>query len=249
MSDFNRGLSRPAFAGAPDMSVDAGLRAFMLGVYNKLGLGLALSAALAWVTGTVPAVQSLLWAPDEAGRLHTTLLGMVVRFAPLGLILFSAFARRQTPATAAFIYWSIVALIGASMGVWFLAYDPMAIVQAFLVTACAFGGLSLVGYTTKRDLTGMGAFMVMGLIGLIIAMLVNMFLHSGAMAFAINLIGVAIFAGLTAWDTQKLKMTYYQVGGDQAAMGMATSYGALTLYLDFINLFQFLLALTGGSRR
>ncbi|HEY2481360.1 MAG TPA: Bax inhibitor-1/YccA family protein, partial [Caulobacteraceae bacterium] len=111
------------------------------------------------------------------------------------------------------------------------------------------GGLSLVGYTTKRDLSPMGSFLIMGLWGLIIAMLIGVFFHSGAMAFVINVLGVLIFSGLTAWQTQRLKLSYYQLGGDQAAMSVATSYGALSLYLDFINLFQFILALTGGNRR
>ena len=248
MSDFDRGFARPGMAAAPDMSIDAGLRAFMLGVYNKVGLGLALSAALAWVTGTVPAVQHLLWAPDLAGRLHPTMLGFVVMWAPLGILLFQGFAR-QTVQTASFTYWAVVSLIGASLGMLFLVYDPMAIVQTFLVTAVAFGGLSLVGYTTKKDLTAMGSFLIMGLFGLILASLASMFFHSAAMVFAINLLGVGIFSGLIAWDTQRLKMMYYQLGGDQAAMGVATSYGALNLYLDFINLFRFLLYFMGGSRR
>jgi FtsH-binding integral membrane protein len=128
-------------------------------------------------------------------------------------------------------------------------YSDISVFQTFLVTSVAFGALSLVGYTTKRDLTAMGSFMIMGLVGLIIAMVVNMFLHSTAMAFIINAAGVLIFAGLIAWDTQRLKMTYYQLGGDAAALGVATNYGALNLYLDFINLFRFLLFFLGGARR
>ena len=121
--------------------------------------------------------------------------------------------------------------------------------ETFLVTAAAFGGLSLVGYTTKRNLTGMGSFLIMGLWGLIFASLATFFFHSPALVFLINLVGVAIFAGLIAYDTQRMKMTYYQLGGDQAAMSVATSYGALSLYLDFINLFRFLLFFMGGARR
>jgi FtsH-binding integral membrane protein len=248
MSDFNRGFSRPTPATA-DMSVDAGLRAFMLGVYNKVGLGLVVSAALAYVTGTVPQVQQLLFTHDEYGRIGYTVLGFVVAFAPLAIILFQAFMRRTSPQAAAFTYWAIVALIGASFGVLFIVYSQVGIFQTFLVTAAAFGGLSLVGYTTKRDLTGMGSFLIMGLWGLIFAMLAMFFFHSPALYFAINLIGVLIFAGLIAYDTQRLKMTYYQLGGDTAAMSVATSYGALSLYLDFVNLFRFLLYFMGGSRR
>ncbi len=249
MSDFNRGYTRPAPAVA-DMSVDAGLRAFMLGVYNKVGLGLVLSAVLAYVTGTVQPVQQYLFSVDAlTGRLTYTMLGWVVAFAPLAILLFQAFARRTSPQAAAFTYWAIVSLIGASFGLLFIVYSDVSIFQTFLVTAAAFGGLSLVGYTTKRDLSGMGSFLIMGLWGLIFAMLATFFFHSPALVFAINVIGVLIFAGLIAYDTQRLKMTYYQLGGNEAAMSVATSYGALSLYLDFINLFRFLLYFMGGSRR
>jgi FtsH-binding integral membrane protein len=248
MSDFDRGLTRQGAATA-DVVVDAGLRSFMLGVYNKLGLGLVLSAALAYVTGTVPAVSQLLWRSNEFGHRGYTLLGMVVAFAPIGIILFSNFVRNQSPRAAGVIYWSIVALIGASLGSVFMVYQNMAVFQTFLVTAAAFGGLSLVGYTTKRDLSGMRSFLVMGLIGLIVAMFAGLFFHSPAMMFAINVIGVLIFAGFIAYHTQALKGTYYQLGGNEAAMSVATNYGALSLYLDFINLFSFLLNLMGGGRR
>jgi hypothetical protein len=249
MSDFDRGLTRPASVAAPDMSVDAGLRAFMLGVYNKLALGLVLSAVLASLTGLYPPARALLFHVNAVGQVGYTLLGMVVAFGPLAILLFQAFARRQSPRSAGIVYWAIVSMIGASLGLWFLRYTPVAIVQTFLVTATAFGGLSLVGYTTKRDLAPMGSFLIMGLFGLIIAMMISLFFHSGAMIFAINVIGVLIFAGLTAYDTQRLKLMYYQVGGDTAAMSAATSWGALSLYLDFINMFQFLLAIMGGGRR
>jgi uncharacterized protein len=248
MSDFNRGISQPTPV-VTDMSVDAGLRAFMLGVYNKVGLGLVLSAALAWVTGTYLPVQRLLFTVDDYGHLNYTILGMVVAFAPLVILMTQMFMRRTSPAMAAFVYWAIVALIGASFGLLFIIYSDVSIFQTFLVTACAFGGLSLVGYTTKRDLTAMGSFLIMGLWGLIFAMLASFFFHSAALVFAINLVGVLIFAGLIAYDTQRLKLMYHQVGGDTAAMSVATNYGALSLYLDFVNLFRFLLYFMGGSRR
>jgi uncharacterized protein len=249
MSDFDRGLATPTTASAPDMAVDSGLRSFMLGVYNKVALGLVLSGALAYVTGNVPAVRDLLWQTDAMGRRGFTILGMVIAFAPIGILLFQGFARKQSPRSAGIMYWAIVALIGASMGSIFLLYSLPGIAQTFLVTAVAFGGLSLVGYTTKRDLTAMGSFLIMGLWGLIVASLLSFFFHSPALVFAINAIGVLIFAGLIAADTQRLKMMYYQLGGDQAAMSVATSWGALNLYLDFINLFRFLLYFMGGSRR
>jgi FtsH-binding integral membrane protein len=249
MSDFNRGLTPPTSV-VTDTSVDAGLRAFMLGVYNKVGLGLVLSAALAYVTGTVPQVQQFLFTRDQFGRVGLTILGMIVMWAPVAIILFQTFIRRTaTPQSAALTYWAVVALFGASLGIWFLVYPVGNIVQTFLVTAIAFGGLSLVGYTTKRDLTGIGNFLIMGLFGLIFASLAMLFFHSPALAFAVNLIGVLIFAGLIAANTQQLKLIYHQVGGDTAAMNVATSYGALRLYLDFVNLFQFLLYFMGGSRR
>jgi hypothetical protein len=143
----------------------------------------------------------------------------------------------------------IVSLIGASLGSIFKLYTGVSVFQTFLITASAFGVLSLVGYTTKRDLTAFGSFLIMGVWGLLIAMVVSMFVHSAALYLAINALGVLIFAGLIAADTQRLKMTYYWIGGDQAAASVATSYGALSLYLDFINLFRFLLFFLGGSSR
>jgi FtsH-binding integral membrane protein len=248
MSDFNRGYARPAYAGPTDMSVDAGLRAFMLGVYNKMALGLLLTAALAFVTGSYPPVRDLMFTVSN-GRVVSTGLGTLVAFAPLAVILFSAFAlKNQTPRAANITYWAVVSGIGASFGVLMLRYTGVSIASTFLITATAFGALSLVGYTTKRDLTGFGSFLIMGLWGLIIASLVGIFWHPAGFSLIISALGVLIFAGLTAYDTQRLKLTYYHLGGDQAAMSVATSYGALSLYLDFINLFQFLLAFLGNRR-
>jgi len=248
MSDFDRGLARPGIVAAPDMAVDAGLRAFMLGVYNKVALGLVVSAILAYVTGKYQPVTDLLFSSDNFGRRGFTLLGGIIAFAPIGILLFQGFARRQTAKSAAITYWVIVSLIGASLGSVFLFYRMEGIIQTFLVTAAAFGGLSLVGYTTKRDLSGLGSFLIMGLWGLIFASIASFFFQSGTLVFIINLVGVGIFAGLVATDTQRMKMTYYQVGGDQEAASVATSYGALSLYLDFVNLFRFLLFFMGGRR-
>ncbi|HLI64903.1 MAG TPA: Bax inhibitor-1/YccA family protein [Caulobacteraceae bacterium] len=248
MSDY---LPRPAQAGAADMAVDAGLRGFMLGVYNKVGLGLVLSAALAYVTSSVPQVRDLLFQQvmtSHGPGVGYTLLGMIVAIAPLPVLLFGSFASRQSPAMSGLIYWAVVALFGASLGIWVLYYTQASIFMTFLITAAAFGALSLVGYTTKRDLTGFGSFLIVGLVGLVIAMVVNMFMHSLMINFAINVIGVLIFAGLIAFDTQRLKLTYYRLGGNEAAMGVATNYGALSLYLDFLNLFLFLLRLMGARR-
>lgn len=227
-------------AGRADMAVDAGLRAFMLGIYNKMALGLAISAALAWVVGTTPALFNTLLTPP---------LAYAVMFGPLAILLISSFTMRNPSPTAAnLVYWSVVSLIGVGMGAIVFAYaripDGMTIVaKAFLVTAASFGALSLWGYTTKRDLSGFGTFLIMGLVGLIIASIVNMFIASSVMSFAISVIGVLVFAGLTAFDTQRLKYMYYQIGGDARAASVGTTFGALSLYLNFINLFQFILSL------
>ncbi|MDB5448574.1 MAG: hypothetical protein JWQ97_3891 [Phenylobacterium sp.] len=249
MSDFNRGYARTIPADRADMSVDAGLRSFMLGVYNKMALGLVLSAALAWVTADFAPVQQLLYNVSPDGRLvGFTPIGMIIRFVPLAVILGAMFIRNPSPRAAGAIYWSVVAAIGAGLGVWLLAYTGSSVALTFLITASAFGALSLVGYTTKKDLTGFGSFLIMGLFGLILASLVGMFLHLPGLSFIINVLGVLIFAGLVAYDTQRLKMTYYQLGGDAGSMAVATNYGALNLYLNFINLFQFLLQFTGNRR-
>ncbi|MDP3852181.1 Bax inhibitor-1/YccA family protein [Phenylobacterium sp.] len=249
MSDFNRGAARTIPVDRADMSVDVGLRSFMLGVYNKVALGLLLSAALAFLTGSFPPVRDLMFSVSPTGRVGYTLLGMVVAFSPLGVMLIGMFAMKNvTPRSSGIFYWTIVSLIGAGLGVLALRYTGTSIFSTFLITSAAFGGLSLVGYTTKKDLTGFGSFLIVGLIGLVIASLVNMFLQSPAMAFIVSVVGVLIFAGLIAYDTQRLKMSYYEMGGNEAAMGVATNMGALNLYLDFINLFQFLLSIFGDRR-
>ena len=248
MSDFNRGFARSVPTDRADMSVDVGLRRFMLGVYNKVALGLVLSAGLAFLTGTFPPVRDLMFNV-AGGRVGYSILGWVIAFAPLAVILFGSFAlKNATPKTAGLIYWSVVSLMGASLGVVVLRYTGASIASTFLLTATSFGALSLIGYTTKKNLTGMGSFMIMGLWGLMGAMLINMFVQSSAMALIVNVLGVLIFAGLIAYDTQRLKMQYYELGGDENAMGVATNWGALSLYLDFINLFQFLLSLLGSRR-
>jgi len=227
-------------AGRADMAIDAGLRAFMLGIYNKMAMGLALTAGLAWVVGTTPTLMQAIFSGPQA---------YLVMFGPLAILLISSFTMKSpSPMGANLVYWSVVTLIGVGMGALVFYYaripDGMVLVaKAFLTTAAAFGGLSLWGYTTKRDLTGFGSFLIMGVIGLIIASVVNLFLASSILSFAISLIGVLVFAGLVAFDTQRLKNMYYQLGGDQRAMSVATTFGALSLYINFINLFQFILSL------
>jgi FtsH-binding integral membrane protein len=249
MSDFNRGYARTIPVDRADMSVDAGLRSFMLGVYNKMALGLVLSAVLAWVTADFAPVQQLLYVVSPDGRLvGFTALGSIIRFIPLAVILGAMFIRNPSPRSAGIVYWSVVSGIGAGMGVWLLAYTGVSVATTFLITAAAFGALSLVGYTTKKDLSGFGSFLIMGLVGIILASVANMFLRMPGLQFVVSILGVFIFAGLIAYDTQRLKMTYYQLGGDQGSMAIATNYGALSLYLNFINLFQFLLQFTGSRR-
>ncbi|MBO9710720.1 MAG: Bax inhibitor-1/YccA family protein [Caulobacter sp.] len=249
MNDLNRGYARSIPADRADMSVDAGLRSFMLGVYNKVALGLLLSAGLAFLTSAYPPVANQLYVIEGGRLVGFTLLGTVIRFAPIVMMFVAMFAMRNpTARSSGALYWALVASIGAGLGVWLLAYTGASVAQTFLITAIAFGGLSLFGYTTKRDLTGFGSFLLMGLIGLVLASLAQMFLHLPGLSFIISILGVFIFAGLTAYDTQNLKMAYYQMGGDRQSMAVATNYGALNLYLNFINLFQFLLSIFGSRR-
>lgn len=246
MSDFNNGFSRPVPARA-DMAVDAGLRSFMLGVYNKLALGIALAGALAWTVGNVEAVQQLFYTTGPDGAFAMTPLGLGIQFAPLVLIFGSMFLmKRPSPVMTSVLYWAVVATMGLSLGWIFLLYTGGSVATTFFVTAAAFGGLSLYGYTTKRDLGPIGSFLIMGVIGLIIGSVVNMFLGSPMLYWITTFAGVLIFAGLIAVDTQRLKLTYYELGGDQSAISVATSFGALSLFINFVNLFLFLLRLFGS---
>ncbi|MBN8552131.1 MAG: Bax inhibitor-1/YccA family protein [Caulobacterales bacterium] len=245
MSDFRH--DTVARQGSADMATDAGLRSFMLGVYNKLALGLAVAGGLAWTVGNVEAVRQLFYTTGPDGALSMSILGMAVQWAPLVLIFGSMFLmRRPTPVMTNVLYWAVVATMGASLGWIFLVYSGASVATTFFVTAAAFAGLSLYGYTTKRDLSAIGTFLIMALIGLIIASVVNIFLNSPMLYWIITYAGVLIFSGLIAADTQRLKLTYYDLGGDQAAMSVATSYGALGLFINFVNLFLFLLRIFGG---
>lgn len=248
MSDYNRDFARSIPADRADMSVDVGLRNFMLGVYNKVALGLVLSAGLAFLTGSFPPIRDLMFTMAN-GRVGYSILGMIISFAPLAVMMFGMFGMRNaTEKSAGILYWTIVSLIGASLGVVVLRYTGTSIASTFLLTATAFGALSLFGYTTKKDMTAFGSFLIMGMWGMLGASLINLFLGSSMMSLIINALGVFIFAGLIAFDTQRLKMQYYELGGNQAALGVATNFGALSLYLNFINLFQFLLAFLGDRR-
>lgn len=226
--------------------IDEGLRAHMNKVYGLMSVAMVLTAGVAWAVGSSDALLSIFRDPMT---LRPNILGWVVMFAPLAVVFaFGALINRMSAATATLVFYGYAALMGLSLAWIFKVFTGVSIASTFLVTAIAFAGLSLYGYVTKRDLSGMGTFLMMGLIGLLVAMVVNMFIGSSALSFAISVIGVLIFAGLTAYDTQSIKNTYIQhaVSMDQEWLGKAAIMGALNLYLDFINLFMFLLQFLGN---
>lgn len=232
-------------AGTRTAAIDAGLRAHMNKVYGLMSVAMVLTGAVAWGVGTTDVLMNTLRGPDGG----MTILGWVVMFAPLAMIFaFGAMVNRMSVAAAQLFFYAFAAVMGLSLAWIFQAFTGVSIAQTFFVTAAAFAGLSLWGYTTKRDLSAMGTFLMMGLIGLILASVVNIFLASSALMFAISAIGVLIFAGLTAYDTQNIKNTYLQhaQAGDQEWLGKAAIMGALNLYMDFINLFMFLLQFMGN---
>jgi FtsH-binding integral membrane protein len=230
---------RTAQAGSRAAQIDEGLRAHMNKVYGLMSIGMLVTGAVAYFVGNNEQLLTAIWGSG---------LKWVVMFAPLAVVFaFGAMLHRMSAATAQMVFFGYAALMGLSISFIFAAYTGVSIAQTFLVTAIAFAGLSLYGYTTKRDLSAMGAFLMMGLIGLIVASIVNIFLASSAMAFAISVIGVLIFAGLTAYDTQNIKNTYLQLAQtDQDFLGKAAILGALQLYLDFLNMFMFLLQFLGN---
>jgi FtsH-binding integral membrane protein len=257
MADLRNYQARVAHAGArTDAAIDEGLRAYMLRVYNLMALGLVITGVAALgvnmlATTTDPAAAA---ATLGNGKMLTSLgvalygspLKWVVMLAPLGMVFFlSARVQKMSISAAQTSFWIFAGLMGLSLSSIFLVYTGQSIVQTFFITAASFGALSIYGYSTRRDLTGMGSFLIMGVFGLIIAMIVNIFLQSPAMQFAISAIGVLVFAGLTAYDTQKIKEMYFE-GDDVLVAGRKAIMGALTLYLDFINLFSFLLSFLGN---
>lgn len=248
MADFNTMRDSRATTRSP--AIDAGLRDYMNRVYALMSIGMLITGAGAWIISSM-AVTTTPEGPrqlTELGRLlYGSPLKWVLMFAPLAIVFaFGAAINRLSASAAQGIFFLFSALMGVSLGSIFLIYTPFSIVQTFLVTAIAFAGLSLYGYTTKRDMSGMGTFLMMGLIGLIVAMIVNLFLQSGAMGFAISAIGVLLFAALTAYDTQRIKQTYLDLAAsDRDFLAKGAIMGALTLYLDFLNMFQFLLAFMG----
>jgi FtsH-binding integral membrane protein len=250
MADFDNRLARGATTATA--SYDAGLRAHMLRVYNYMTGALALTGITAYVIASTPALLNLFFQEQMTSQgvtMGPTLLGYVVVFAPLALVFFLSFRiHAMSQGTAQLTFWAYAAMVGASLASIFIFYTGASIALTFFVTAATFGTMSLYGYTTSRDLTGMGNFLMMGLIGIVIASLANIFFQSAAINFAVSVLGVLIFTGLTAWDTQKIKQVYYAVGGDSAAAGKAAIMGALSLYLDFLNIFLFLLRFMGNRR-
>ena len=219
--------------------IDEGLRSYMLSVYNYMGLGLAITGLVAAFVAATPA----LYVP-----IFTTPLKWVVMLAPLGFVFFlSAKIQTMSPSAAQATFWAFAGIMGLSMASIFLVFTGSSIARVFFITAGTFGAMSLYGYTTKRDLSGWGSFLFMGLIGIIIASLVNLFIGSSALQFAVSVIGVLVFVGLTAYDPQQIKEMYYELDSSDVATRKAIM-GALRLYLDFINLFMMLLHLFGSAR-
>jgi FtsH-binding integral membrane protein len=252
MVDYRQtGYGAPARQGMGDASVDVGLRSHMLGVYNYMALGLLLTAGAAYGLYTASFVEvggRIVGLTSLGETLFTGPLMWVIALAPLAFVLVLSFGiNRLSAGTAQILFWTFAAVMGASLSSIFAVYELGSIFRVFLITAGMFGAMSLWGYTTKRDLTGMGSFLMMGLFGLIIASIVNLIWPSGALGFAISVLGVAIFAGLTAYDTQKIKEQYYE-GLDEGSASKMQIMGALSLYLDFINMFLMLLRLMGSNR-
>ena len=228
---------------------DAGLRAHMIRVYNYMASGLALSGIVAVGLFSSAELAGLFFQVAPGGRVvGLNALGWVAIFAPLGLLLLVGFRAAQMSVGAVqAVYWAVTALMGVSLSLVLFRYTGASVARTFFVTAAAIGALSLYGYTTKRDLTAMGKFLFMGLIGILLAGLVNMIWPSGTMSFIISVAGVLIFSGLIAYDTQKIKEQYADAWDTQASEKIAI-FGALSLYLDFINLFQFLMSFLGQER-
>jgi hypothetical protein len=238
---------------ADQASFDVGLRQHMIRVYNYMASGLALSGIVAFLIYNFEPVRNLFFTMGITPGGHIipvgmNILGWVAIFAPLGLLLLMGF-RAATMSVGAIqgIYWAVTGLMGVSLSLLLFRYTGASVARTFFVTAAAFGGLSLYGYTTKTDLSAFGKFLFMGLIGIILAGLVNMIWPSGTMTFIISVAGVLIFSGLIAYDTQRIKEQYSEAYGTQMAEKVAI-FGALSLYLDFVNLFQFLMSFMGQSR-
>ncbi len=250
MAEFdNQGYAQPDIGVRP--GVDAGLRSYMLSVYNYMAIGIALTGIVAYMT--------FIYAVEQTGAgmvltpfgqmIYSSPLKWVVMFAPLGMVLlFAATAHKMSGAMAQMVFWLFAVIMGVSLSSIFLRYTGTSISRVFFFTAASFAGLSLYGYTTRKNLSGWGSFLIMGLVGIIVASLVNYFLlQSSALQWAISVIGVLVFAGLTAYDTQRIREVYQYVSHDAEMVKHAAINGALSLYLDFINMFLMLLSLFGSN--
>ena len=235
-----------AAAGVRSVEIDEGLKAHMNKVYGTMSVGLLVTAGVAWAVGSSDALLSIFRDPVT---LSPNILGWIAMFLPLIMVFaFGAMINRLSAAGAQLFFYTFAAAMGLSISWIFAAFTGISIAQTFLITSISFAGLSLWGYTTKKDISAWGSFLIMGVIGLIVASIVNIFLGSPAIAFAVSVLGVLIFAGLTAYDTQKIKTDYIQHASqmDQEWLGKSAIMGALNLYLDFINLFMFLLQFMGN---
>jgi len=244
MADYQ--TIRTVGAGARTAQIDAGLRAHMNKVYGLMSVGMLLTGGVAWAVGTSDALLGIFRDPMT---LQPNILGYAVMFAPLLMVFaFGAAINRMSASAAQLFFYAFSAVMGLSLAWIFKAFTGVSIAQTFLVTSIAFASLSLYGYTTKRDLSGFGTFLMMGLVGLIVASLLNLFIASSALAFAVSVIGLLIFAGLTAYDTQRIKTDYiaHAQHGDQEWLGKSAVMGALNLYMNFINIFMFLLQFLGN---
>jgi hypothetical protein len=258
--DSSRAYNVKARSSADAFAIDEGLRAYMIRVYNYMGIGLVVTGIVAYAFYTMAVTTN----PSEAAlplqngvlltalgkAIYTTWLRWVIALSPLAIVfLFAARINQMSTSTAQAVFWAFAALMGLSLSSIFVVYTGTSITRIFFITAATFGAVSLWGYTTKRDLTGMGSFLLMGLIGIVIASVVNIFLHSTGLQFAVSVLAVLIFTGLTAYDTQQLKDNYHSyASGGEATLGRSAVMGALNLYLDFINIFVALLQLFGDRR-
>jgi len=252
MSDFDRNLAARSGYRADQVAIDAGLRAYMIRVYNYMASGVALTGLVAWLTyssAVITGADGRITGLTSFGQaIYSGPATLILFLGTLGIVFFMSFRiNRLEASTALGLFMFYAALLGLMLSSVFLVYTGASITRTFFISAASFGALSLYGYTTQRDLSPVGSFLIMGLFGLILAIIVNMFLKSTGLDFAISVIGVLIFAGLTAWDTQRIKEMYSAMD-DGTVAGRKAVMGALSLYLDFINLFLFLLRFLGDRR-
>ena len=256
MSNFDPNYAvRGVSADRTAAEIDQGLRSYMIAVYNYMAMGVALTGVAAWLAYTMAGGDAIVIRGNQIanltpfGQMIYSTVGLIVMFVgTFGLVMLISFMiNRLSPAMALGLFMLYAALLGVFLSTIFLQYTGASITRVFFISAASFGALSLYGYTTQRDLSGMGSFLIMGLFGVIIASLVNLFLKSTGLEFVISVVGVLVFAGLTAWDTQKIK-EMYDAQDDGSVAGRKAVMGALSLYLDFINMFMMLLRLFGDRR-